>query len=65
MSPKVKCKKEFDKWFGQWALVIEHSRELVEHTPPEKTASADEPEYSAAEAVLHSSPKIEPLRRAH
>ena len=64
MSPKVKRNKEFDKWFGQWAAVIERSRVLVEHRPPEKTASADEQEYSASKPALHSSPKMELSRSA-
>jgi hypothetical protein len=63
MLPRVKCNKEFDKWFEQWAAVIEHSRVLS--TPTKKRASAVEQEYSARERVLHPSSKTELLRRAH
>ena len=46
MTPKVKENKEFARWLRDWIKVIQRNPAPVEHTPPEKTASADGQEHS-------------------
>lgn len=46
MTPKVKENKEFARWLRDWIKVIQGNRAPVEHTPPEKTASAEGQEHS-------------------
>ncbi len=46
MTPKVKENKEFARWLRDWIKVIQRNRAPVEHTLPEKTASADGQEHS-------------------